>query len=411
MTRLAVLGGSAVSTPQLATALADEGVSIHVALAGRSPEKLDLVAEAFRRAADGTLEVSAHTDPASALEGADLVLIQVRIGGLESRAFDERYARDLGIPGEETVGPGGFALAWRTLPALAELFEVCREVAPTASVVNLSNPAGMVHRVATRFLPTITVCDAPIVLAQRAAALLGGERRDATARYAGLNHCGWLTGLELDGRDELPAVLEHLPELAELTGVDADLIAALASVPNPYLRFVYHPERQLRAQQQRPATRADDLKSFEQKALDAYAAAEPDLAAVAAQRPAPWYEVAVVPLVRALSSGAPLTTIVNVTNDGLLAFLPGEATVEVAADVVGGEVRPRTPDSLPADARAILEGVAAFDLLATDSILAADRVGCVRALAAHPLVGSVDVARELVDRVERRFGPLGEAVP
>src|SRR5262245_21905628 len=145
VTRLAVLGGSAVSTPQLATALADEGVSIHVALAGRAPEKLDLVAEAFRRAADGTLEVSAHTDPASALEGADLVLIQVRIGGLESRSFDERYARDLGIPGEETVGPGGFALAWRTLPALAELFEVCREVAPTASVVNLSNPAGMVH--------------------------------------------------------------------------------------------------------------------------------------------------------------------------------------------------------------------------------------------------------------------------
>src|SRR5262249_38399615 len=163
-----------------------------------------------------------------------------------------------------------------------------------------------------------------IVLAQRAAALLGGERRDATARYAGLKHCGWLTGLQLPGRDELPAGPQPLPELAELTRGAAPLIAPPAARSEPQLPVGHAPERQLRAQQQRPATRADDLKSFEQKALDAYAAAEPDLAAVAAQRPAPWYEVAVVPLVRALSSGAPLTTIVNVTNDGLLAFLPGE---------------------------------------------------------------------------------------
>ena len=408
MTRLAVLGGSAVSTPQLASALADAGLgSLHLALAGRSREKLDLVAEACRRAGNGTLVVSAHTEPASALEGADLVLLQVRIGGFEARAFDETYARDLRIPGEETVGPGGFALAWRTLPALGELLEVCGAVAPGAHLLNMTNPAAMVHRVASRHLRTITLCDAPVVLAQRLAALLGAEDQDAFPRYAGLNHCGWITGLEIEGRDELPAALEHLPELVELTGVDGDVIAALAAVPNPYLRYLYHPERQLRAQQERPETRAEELMAFEARALAAYSAAEPDVAVVGAWRPAPWYAVSVVPLARALAFGAPLTTIVNVTNSGLLAFLPEEATVEVAADVREGEVRPRTPDSLPADARAILEGVAAFDLLATDSILGADRMGCVRALAAHPLVASIDVARELVDRVERRFGPLG----
>ena len=94
-----------------------------------------------------------------------------------------------------------------------------------------------------------------------------------------------------------------------------------------------------------------------------------------------------------------------------MSFLPEEVTVEVAADVVAGEVRPLEPDPLPADAAVILHAIAAFDLLACDSILESDRIGCVRALASHPLVPSIDVARRLVDRVERRFGPLEGSRP
>jgi 6-phospho-beta-glucosidase len=80
--------------------------------------------------------------------------------------------------------------------------------------------------------------------------------------------------------------------------------------------------------------------------------------------------------------------------------------VEVAADVAQRDAVPLPPDSLPADARALLQSVAAFNVLATEAILLGDREGCVRALTSHPLVGSVAVARELVSRIERRFGPL-----
>lgn len=412
MTRLAVLGGSAVSTPQLSSAVSGAGlIDLELALAGRSAEKLHLVAEACRRSADDRLEVTEHTDIEAALDGAELILCQVRIGGLEGRAFDERYPHEFEIPGEETVGPGGFSLAWRTLPALRGLFETCRRVAPGAVLLNLTNPAGMVHRLASRYLRTITMCDAPIVLAQKVAALVGADPPSATPHYVGLNHCGWITALEADGADVLPEALARSHELEQLTGVDADIIEAFGAVPNPYLRYLHHPERQLASQRERGRSRAEELVELEGEALGAFAEGA-DAATVAARRPAPWYAECVVPLVRAIALGESTRTIVDMTNDGMLPFLPDTATIEVSAEVVGGEVRPLPLSAdLPPDARAILSAVAAFDVLATDAILAGDRTGCVRALATHPLVPSVDVARDLATRVEARFGPLEEGSP
>jgi 6-phospho-beta-glucosidase len=407
VTRIAVLGGSAVSTPQLTSALVDAGCSdVQLALIARSAEKLALVAAACRRVSGDSLSVSTYTSLEPGLMGADVILSQVRVGGLEGRSFDEQFARDLGIPGEETVGPGGFALAWRTLPVVRDLLERCRRLAPEALLLNLTNPASMVHQLASRYLQTLTLCDAPVVLARQAAALVGAGSRTVTPRYLGLNHCGWITALEIGGRDLLGDVLGRRQELAQLTGIDEEVLAWMQAIPNPYLRYLYHPDRQLSLQLEKPGVRADELAGLEGQALADYAQPDADLAVVASRRPAPWYAECVVPLIRSLADRQPVRAIINVTNGTLVPFLPAEAAVEVAADVAQRDAVPLPPDSLPADARALLQSVAAFNVLATEAILLGDREGCVRALTSHPLVGSVAVARELVSRIERRFGPL-----
>ncbi len=408
MTKVAVLGGSAVSTPQLAAALADADIGgVELALVGRAHEKLELVAGAARTAGRGCVAVTEHTHVPPAVDGAAVVLSQVRIGGLEGRAFDEEYSRDLGIPGEETVGPGGFSSAWRTLPVVRDLMRDVSEHAAGVFVLNLTNPASMVHRVTGQAgLAVVTLCDAPIVLAQKLAALAGVEGRDVDVRYVGMNHAGWITGLSCGGRELLPGLVERAEEVARLTGVDADVIAWLGAVPNPYLRFLYHPDRQLAAQRSKPTVRALELERLEREALRDYAVGDsPD--AAAARRPAPWYSECVVPMVRSLIQGTRVRTIVDVTNDGAVDFLTPGTTVELVADVAGNAVVPLEPDSLPPDARATLQQLAAYDELAVDAILAGDRRGCVRALATHPLVPSVDVAAELVARIERRFGEVG----
>lgn len=409
MTKLVVLGGSAVSTPQLAAALVDAGVSdVQLALVGRSEEKLRLVAAAARTAGRGAVSVSEHVEFEGALAGASIVLSQVRVGGLEGRAFDEQFSRDLGIPGEETVGPGGFASAWRTLPVVERLMRRVGRAAPGVLVLNLTNPASMVHRVSERVgLEVITLCDAPLVLAQRLAALIGADPAAAVPRYVGINHCGWITGLEIDGEERLGEVLAQRSAVAALTGIDEQVIRWFGAVPNPYLKFIYHPERELARQRAKPQARAEELAELECQALSEYAAGT-NPAAAAARRPAPWYSECVVPLIRA-RRGERVQTIVDVVNRGLLPYLPTEMTIEVSVEVRDGEVGPVPGGPLPADAVAILVQISSYDELAVEAILGGDRDGCVRALAVHPLVPSVDVAAELVQRIERKFGPLSRS--
>lgn len=170
--RLVVLGGSGAATPELFDALAgwpggaERRPPLEVVLVGRSAEKLDLVAGATRQRApaDGApVRVETATQLA-ALDGCDVVLNQVRIGGLAAREFDETFPRRHGLPGEETMGPGGFANALRTVPALRATWqEVARRV-PEALLINLTNPAGIVVQAARREfgLAAVEVCDSPV---------------------------------------------------------------------------------------------------------------------------------------------------------------------------------------------------------------------------------------------------------
>src|SRR5712691_3395103 len=141
---LAVLGGSGVGTPELFNALlrwpagSDTRPELRVVLLGRSAHKLEqvrAVSEQIVQEAYPAIHIEAFTDWCLGLEGADYILNQVRVGGLEARAHDETFPQDLGIPGEETIGPGGFANALRTIPTVLESFDLISKVASNAVVL------------------------------------------------------------------------------------------------------------------------------------------------------------------------------------------------------------------------------------------------------------------------------------
>ena len=56
-----------------------------------------------------------------ALDGADFVLVQIRVGGQEARLADETVPLACGCIGQETTGAGGFAKAMRTVPVVLEI--------------------------------------------------------------------------------------------------------------------------------------------------------------------------------------------------------------------------------------------------------------------------------------------------
>lgn len=408
---LAVLGGSSVATPALVAALLDWAgrgearPELRIMLLGRSAEKLErvrAVCEQMTRDARPAMPIEATTDLRAGLRGADFVLNQMRVGGLEARAHDETYPQALGYPGEETVGPGGFANALRTIPVVNDALRVVSEVAPRAIVLNLTNPASIVQRAATRYTGArvLSLCDSPITLGNELAALVERPRSEMQFGYIGMNHLGWVVSIQNGGRDLMNVALERIERLSSL-GVDANYIRASRAIPIPYVRYYLYPERIL-AQQQGKTPRAHQLQALEQELLAAYYAHLPDASTVVkavSKRGAVWYSAIIVPVLDAIIHDQPGTWIASVANDGLIPWLPSKTVIEVPCtiDAQGARPLPLSSDLLPAELRSLLTSLALYEELAVPAIVEQRRDLAQRALVAHPLVRTLESAERVLD--------------
>ena len=400
--RLVVLGGSASSTPELADALAawpgglDRRPEMDVVLAGRSRDKLELVGQEFRERAGGAgprLAVSVTTTRRDALAGADVVLNQVRVGGLDARAFDETFPWGFGLPGEETMGPGGFANALRTVPALAAAWDDIAEVASEALVVNLTNPAGIVQANVTAGWPSlhvVSICDAPEAFALSIAKRLDRPVERVLRRYVGMNHCGFY----------IPESHDELAELAALVvGMDPSVVEVFEALPTPYVRYYVEPSRQLTIQREK-TPRARELKEIDAALLAAYAAGP---AAERRRRGAVWYALSVVPLIDGWLHGSDLSIVVSVRNDAQLPEAPAAATIEVAHRLTPGRLEPLPVPPRPALVQLMMARHGMYETLAGEAVRTDARPEVrLRALLANPMVGSFDQAAALVKEIEAR---------
>ena len=185
-------------------------------------------------------EVVVEDDLAKALSGADFVFSAIRVGGLRGRTCDERSALAEGVLGQETTGAGGICYGLRTVPVALHIAETVRDHAPSAWVINFTNPAGMVTEAMSRVLGdrVVGICDSPVGLFRRVARALDIDIADAWFDYAGLNHLGWLRRVLVDGRDVLPGLLaddDALASFEEGRLFGGPWLRTLGAVPNEYL--------------------------------------------------------------------------------------------------------------------------------------------------------------------------------
>src|SRR3990172_12540540 len=97
--------------------------------------KLDLFGAVCRqivKRAGDPFKITTTMDVRTAFEGARHVITTIRAGQDVGRAIDERIALKHGVLGQETTGPGGFAMAMRSIPALLEYARLLQEVSPGA---------------------------------------------------------------------------------------------------------------------------------------------------------------------------------------------------------------------------------------------------------------------------------------
>ncbi|TML74575.1 MAG: 6-phospho-beta-glucosidase, partial [Actinobacteria bacterium] len=242
--KVAVVGGGSTYTPELVSGLTRLDVDEFL-LEDVDPDRREVVGGMARRMLarqgfEGRLEVTGDLD--TAVEGADYVLIQIRVGGQEARLRDETAPLACGCIGQETTGAGGFAKAMRTVPVVLEIAERVRALAaPDAWIVDFTNPVGIV----TRALldgghRALGLCNVAIGFQRRFAGWLGVEPTRVVVDQVGRNHLTWVRRVLLDGDDVLPHLLaEHGDELAEDVELPRRLLEELGAVPSYYLRYFY----------------------------------------------------------------------------------------------------------------------------------------------------------------------------
>ena len=289
------------------------------------------------------------------------------------------------------MGPGGFANALRTVPAVTPLWQDCARSAPGALLINLTNPSGIVVTAMGRLLGLriFSVCDSPVAFCDKIAARLGLTAEAVRQRYQGMNHMGWWV-------PEDDAQLEATIDLA--VDQDPGAVEAQAAIGAPYVRYYVRPERLLARQRTAPEVRAQQLQRLEADLLSGYSAGTSELP----RRGAVWYELAVLPLVDAWFNGSPDTITVGLRNDGRLAGLPDDVVTEGPIRITRpGQLESLPLEPLPALPAALLAQHAAYESLTADAALpGASRRDRVRALMTNPMVGSYDLAAGLVDDIE-----------
>src|SRR5207245_4538098 len=201
-------------------------------------ERLDVVGGLARRMLErqgyqGALELTGELD--GALEGADFVLVQIRVGGQAARLTDETVPLACGCIGQETTGAGGLAKALRTVPVVLEIADRVRELAADdAWIVDFTNPVGIVVRgLLDAGHRAVGLCNVAIGLQRSLAQLLEVDPERVLIDQVGLNHLTWVRAVRVDGDDVLPDLLaDRLEELADCVGWPAALLQRLGAIPS-----------------------------------------------------------------------------------------------------------------------------------------------------------------------------------
>jgi 6-phospho-beta-glucosidase len=404
--------------------------------------------------------VRVTSDVEDAFTGADFVFSAIRVGGDRGRLIDEEVALRRGLVGQETIGPGGCAMALRTIPVVLSYCETLARCAPGAVLINFTNPAGLITQAVSLHaaVRAVGVCDTPSGTLARLTEFLDADRHSVAFSYGGLNHLGWVSSFTVAGRECVGTLLARYEELQRFdqhfAAFDAGFVRRLGAIPTEYDYYYYEPRRYVDAVAQAGASRGADVLRLNSglltdiaKAFDAgdvhdawrayvtqmgirrasymrtdMAGEGMPLAAPAASTPPPdagdlrpadggaevrpgGYEGVALQVIAALTDRQPGAVIVNTRNGACLPFLDPDDVVEVPAHIDGGGIAPLAAGELPRSARGLVTQVKEYEREVVSAAVTGDAERAALALALHPLVPGVTVAREMMSEYRERHGP------
>lgn len=428
--KIAVIGGAGVRVPLLTGGLARSDLRIsHIDLYDLDRDRLAIIAGLAQQMAPG-IRVTSTATPEEAVEGSSFVITSIRVGGAAQRAKDEAACIALDVVGQETVGPAGFAMAVRTIPAMVEYGRLVARLAPRAWLINFSNPVSLITQAVHQETDArlIGICDTPMEMFEDAAHALGLPATVCGYDYFGLNHLGWLRDVLFEGEGQLHRIWNDDAKLASAYRsplFELERLRELKLLPTEYLYYYYRPEVALAHMRAAGSSRGQEVAKLTDELFtdlsrhprhgthlthryEQYLAARDSSymsleTGTSEPRTKPsWAELSgydriALMTMRAIVHNQGAIIPLDVANRGTLPFLESEDIVEVPCRVDKDGPAPQIVGPIPDHPRELIERVKGYERATVKAALTGDRNELVAALALNPLVSSRDQAARLVE--------------
>ena len=381
------------------------------------------------------IKLTVTTDEETAYKDASFIFAQMRVGKYAMREQDEKIPLRHGCVGQETCGCGGMAYGMRTIFPMMKVIDDAEKYArPDHWILNYSNPASIVSEACRRLRPKariINICDMPIAIIDVVAAAMGIKNsREIVYDYYGLNHFGWFTSIEYQGKDILTPLRQYIKEhqillpdsylkdKAALTkkssgaeqnrhtkgswyyvwrGVYEIMENFPETLPNTYLNY-YLQQKEFVEHSDPNYTRANEVMESREKNLfdgvDRYlATGEIDETVFYAGSHGDW----IADLAIALKNDTKARFLVITENRGAIPNMPFDAMVEVPAYIGknGPEVIARDP--IPLFQQGLMMQQLNSEKLLVEGCIEGSYEKVLQAFTLNKTVPSMTVAREILD--------------
>ena len=399
--KIAVIGAGSTYTPELVNGFIVRKNELPVDsfyMMDIDAEKLEVVGNMAKRMLNANsmnCKLVKTQNLKSALENADFVIAQIRVGKLDARIKDEKIPLKYGLIGQETTGIGGFMKGMRTIPALMEIAHMMEECCPNAWLINFSNPSGMLAEAILNHtrIKMLGLCNVPINM-KKSFNQITKDYEDVIIDYVGLNHLSWITGVFCDGRDLLPEKLAEVDISGKLKNIpdidiDIDLLKTIGAYPCGYLTYYYYSGKQMQKLLKEEKSRGEVCKEIEKELLQMYM--DPSLVEKPPEldkRGGAMYSEAAVSLISAIYNDKKEIHVVNTKNGGVLDFMNPNDVIEISCMISQNGATPIPPKGpVNEHIKGMMRMVKAYEKHAVKAGLYGDYEEVVKALLIHPLTG------------------------
>ncbi len=416
--KIVVIGGGSSYTPELVEGLILRRESLPVrelvfvdVEAGKEKVAIntDLVKRMFAKAEIKT-KVSFTLDRRAALNGADFVLTQFRVGGLAARAKDEKIPLSYGMIGQETTGLGGMFKALRTVPVILDICKDMEDLCPQAWLINFTNPSGIVTEAANRFssIRSIGLCNVPINMFYDVAEKLDTQVSEIDCHFIGLNHLSGIDKVVYKGQDVTDQVLSVEKEEGLVKNIEkidqADRFAQISKIiPSPYLQYFFFEKEMLEEEKEAfsgGGTRAEQVMKVEADLFEKYK--NPNLnekPKELEERGGARYSEAAIDLIDSIYNNRKDVQVINVLNGNTVPSLPADASIETNCLITDHGPLPLPGGQIPDLLEGLMIQVKLYERLTIEAALSGDRDLALKAAMANPLVHSVTDAKACIDEL------------